>query len=82
MMTMIAADKFDDVLTAGISAGQTQCAHSSFGAAVDHADHFHRRHKLTEQLGKRCFRQRRRTVGRTSGGRLLNGCGDLRMSVP
>ena len=50
MVAMVAADEFNDAVTAGVGACQTQSAHGCFGAAVDHAYHIHGRYKAAHEL--------------------------------
>ena len=40
-MAVVAAGEFDDLVPAGVAAGQTDGAHGGLGAGADHAHHFH-----------------------------------------
>ena len=49
---VIAAFELDGQVAAGESARHAQRAHGGFGAGIDQAHHFHRRHDLRDQLGQ------------------------------
>src|SRR4051812_22400178 len=54
-MAMIAATKFNDLVTASIRPGKTQGAHGSFSTGIDKAHHLDRGDALDHQLGKCIF---------------------------
>jgi len=48
-MTVVAAFKFDNFVTAGKTTGQTDGAHGRFGTGVHHAHHIHGRDQFSHQ---------------------------------
>src|SRR5437763_11983123 len=51
-MPMVTTVELDDLVAASETARQSNARHGRFGAAVDHADFFDRRHPLADQLGE------------------------------
>ena len=48
---VVATFKLDDLVAAGVAAGQADGAHGGFGAGVDHAHHVHGGHQFADLVG-------------------------------
>ena len=80
-VSMVAAFKFQDLITAGIASRCTKCAHRRFSAGVHHTEFFDGRIDFVNQLGDFCLHRCRRTVRGASLSCFLNGSNDSWMCV-
>ena len=63
-VAVVAAVELDDLLAAGVAAGEADGAHRRLGAGVHHAHHLDRRHGLADEAGELDLDGRRRAEAR------------------
>ena len=78
-MTVVAAFEFDDFVTAGKTARQTNGAHGGFGTGVHHTYHVHGGHQFSHQLRHGHFHFGRRAEAQPARGGFNNRITDSRV---
>src|SRR5438128_482883 len=78
---MISPVEFENFLSAGRRASETESAHRRFGAGVDKTQHLDRRHRGDDHLRELDFADGWRAERKSARGRLLHRLDHIAMSV-